>query len=586
MHHSDFLCAIRDRPDDDALRLVFADWLSARGDPRGEFIQVQMQQSGEAFGSDRWRELAWRAADLLAEHRDVWLGPLLDVPYDELEFRRGLIHSLRATDATIAHHAEAIAAAAPCLESLDLAYGAAETDALQRASQFALVSLRLRNFGSREQVPEQMQRFDREMARLVDPASFPRLKHLGFKDATLHDAACQRFATAPWKLETLELHGNDLGQIDLQTLAHAPPLAQLEKFDADFIGRVDRAQIAIHSGFLHQVADLRLRTAIFGLDGTRKTLEAHPRNDLHTLKILPSMQVMDSVPIPLDTLRLRRLIYSTGLGREDRESPPQRLAELLAHPCLATLEQLKLHLDEIRSDQFRQIADAMPNLKHLTLWTHPEAAAALTALGESSLSRRLQSLELWNHNVDPAHLPELWSRSSWDELRVLSLGEGPWIKSLTADGMPRFGERLVGLAVSWDDWSSGEDWRRFFSSRFPALTMLALQLPSDIREAPLIADLLLRSSAFPNLVKMWLDGLDPAMADRLENAPWNTHRLQLSISGDGWSASTLNSIPRHRRPSLYPPFTSEGPPLLWAELEECISRRTMESSPGGIKLRG
>src|SRR2546422_761256 len=36
-----FLRAICAHPDDDGPRLVYADWLDERGDPRGEFIRVQ-----------------------------------------------------------------------------------------------------------------------------------------------------------------------------------------------------------------------------------------------------------------------------------------------------------------------------------------------------------------------------------------------------------------------------------------------------------------------------------------------------------------------------------------------------------------
>src|SRR5262249_9647341 len=38
-----FLQAILDDPGDDAVRLVFADWLEEHDDPLGEFIRVQMQ---------------------------------------------------------------------------------------------------------------------------------------------------------------------------------------------------------------------------------------------------------------------------------------------------------------------------------------------------------------------------------------------------------------------------------------------------------------------------------------------------------------------------------------------------------------
>src|SRR5271170_4452357 len=39
---ADFLAAIRASPYDDALRLVYADWLEERGDPRGEFLRLEL----------------------------------------------------------------------------------------------------------------------------------------------------------------------------------------------------------------------------------------------------------------------------------------------------------------------------------------------------------------------------------------------------------------------------------------------------------------------------------------------------------------------------------------------------------------
>jgi uncharacterized protein (TIGR02996 family) len=38
-----FVRAILDNPDDDTLRLIFADWLEEQGDPQGEFIRIQVE---------------------------------------------------------------------------------------------------------------------------------------------------------------------------------------------------------------------------------------------------------------------------------------------------------------------------------------------------------------------------------------------------------------------------------------------------------------------------------------------------------------------------------------------------------------
>jgi uncharacterized protein (TIGR02996 family) len=65
--------AIRLDRHSDGPRLVYADWLSERGDPRGEFIRVQCTLArGDSLAPDvRW-ELRERAEDLLAEHGAGW----------------------------------------------------------------------------------------------------------------------------------------------------------------------------------------------------------------------------------------------------------------------------------------------------------------------------------------------------------------------------------------------------------------------------------------------------------------------------------------------------------------------------------
>ena len=73
------LDAIYANPDDDAPRLIYADWLQECGDPRGEFIVMQ-------FASKR--DLA-AERELIKKHKKAWLGPLATILGGELEFRRG-----------------------------------------------------------------------------------------------------------------------------------------------------------------------------------------------------------------------------------------------------------------------------------------------------------------------------------------------------------------------------------------------------------------------------------------------------------------------------------------------------------------
>jgi uncharacterized protein (TIGR02996 family) len=66
---ADFLEAIYAAPDDDTPRAVFADWLTERGDPRGELIALQL--AGASTEKTRKRE-----ASLLKKHGKAWVGDL------------------------------------------------------------------------------------------------------------------------------------------------------------------------------------------------------------------------------------------------------------------------------------------------------------------------------------------------------------------------------------------------------------------------------------------------------------------------------------------------------------------------------
>jgi uncharacterized protein (TIGR02996 family) len=68
--------AILAAPDDEALRLIYADWLEDQGDPRAEFVRVQCALARLPEGHPERTALAAREAHLLAAHRRRWNGEL------------------------------------------------------------------------------------------------------------------------------------------------------------------------------------------------------------------------------------------------------------------------------------------------------------------------------------------------------------------------------------------------------------------------------------------------------------------------------------------------------------------------------
>src|SRR5688572_29473172 len=88
-----FLALIREQPDDDGPRLIFADWLDECGDPRGEFIRLQCALARLPADDPRYEELRKREQDLEDAHRAVWTEKLQGL-VSGFEYRRGLLEAV------------------------------------------------------------------------------------------------------------------------------------------------------------------------------------------------------------------------------------------------------------------------------------------------------------------------------------------------------------------------------------------------------------------------------------------------------------------------------------------------------------
>jgi len=80
-------------PGDLALRSVLADVLQQAGDPRGEFIALQLAIANGTADAGAGK----RAAALLKRHADAWTGPLPGVVAASVRFERGFLVALRTT---------------------------------------------------------------------------------------------------------------------------------------------------------------------------------------------------------------------------------------------------------------------------------------------------------------------------------------------------------------------------------------------------------------------------------------------------------------------------------------------------------
>ncbi len=116
-------------PDDDEPRLVYADWLTERGDPRGEFITIQCdlaRRGPDATGEDVER-LRAREVQLLARHKKTWIGRFSGTRTEmsfgsktytkgsptKWEFERGFVDAVTMWTTDFARNAPALMACEP-----------------------------------------------------------------------------------------------------------------------------------------------------------------------------------------------------------------------------------------------------------------------------------------------------------------------------------------------------------------------------------------------------------------------------------------------------------------------------------------
>src|SRR4051794_4771556 len=92
---SAFLAAVRDAPEDDGPRLVYADWLDEQGDPdlsaRAELIRVQCGLAHLPAGHRARRGLAQRERAIRTKYAMRWAAALRKWGVVAWTYRRGLI---------------------------------------------------------------------------------------------------------------------------------------------------------------------------------------------------------------------------------------------------------------------------------------------------------------------------------------------------------------------------------------------------------------------------------------------------------------------------------------------------------------
>jgi uncharacterized protein (TIGR02996 family) len=247
MTHADaFLRDILAHPDDDAPRLIFADWLEEQGDAnsvaRAEFIRVQCAFVAENLPLNRQGELKMRQQQLLNEWGKQWAHPVRSLVRD-WKFHRGFIDEITIRADRFLTYTSRLFRCTPiqCLRLLP-AGGRFGTEAPFYMADLACNEY-LRRLLSLDLRKNQLD--SRDVRALVVSEHLTSLTALDLSHNHIGDAGIRALAGSPLlgRLRYLNLWGNDLGTKSLRALAHA-----LEELDRSADGlRLQRLDLSLHN---------------------------------------------------------------------------------------------------------------------------------------------------------------------------------------------------------------------------------------------------------------------------------------------------------------------------------------------------
>jgi uncharacterized protein (TIGR02996 family) len=220
-----FLADVIDHPDDDAPRLVYADWLDDHGEPdRAAFIRLQCELAKLEVWDARRPELERRQKRLLRQYAGQWGGGLIRKTRG-VEFRRGFVEGAELPLNLFLTTAEALFRHFP-LRRLKL--GASFGDPALRALAASPHLARLTEL----EIP-----YSRMTAAgleaLVNSPHIRGLKVLEVFHNQIGPEGARVVAESGnvSGLTALTLQGTDIGSAGAATLAGSPHLAGLEKLD-------------------------------------------------------------------------------------------------------------------------------------------------------------------------------------------------------------------------------------------------------------------------------------------------------------------------------------------------------------------
>jgi uncharacterized protein (TIGR02996 family) len=390
------LDALRDEPDNDRLRLVYADWLDDNGEhARAEYVRLCHELAAVA-DEDRAAALHRRRLQLFRRHKKDW-GPGLPRPVLGVLEARGLVQELQTSAATFLK----------CADQL---------------RQEPLARVRLTGAGPSH------------VKKLAGCAALADVRELALVGGTVNEQGMRALADSPHlgRLHTLRLVSCRVNAPVAAVLAQAPWLGNLHTLD---LGHYER-----HEGAASQVA--WRNEGIFRAIGMGATNHLDDAG-FATLLGSPHLRNLETLIVANNWIRYEsaRLLWTEArlpkLRRLDMSYnwlTPAGLRELAASDLMKRLTMLEIQANEVGSEAVAALA-ASPNVARLKALDvsgttayddRPKlTSAAAVALAESPHLRDLEHLVLAFSAITASGAQALARTANLPSLRTLHLANNP-----------------------------------------------------------------------------------------------------------------------------------------------------------------
>ncbi|HEY7425176.1 MAG TPA: TIGR02996 domain-containing protein [Gemmataceae bacterium] len=415
-----FLEDITAHPDDDASRLIFADWLEEQGDSaRAEFIRVQIERARLPRWDARQTRLLLREHELLGQHGQKWKAELPSIQGICWEnFRRGFVATATFSDFSVLRaNAKACWMAAP-IEAISVCRHPRRPPIAKIAPIAGLRELSLLG-GSINR---------RDIDRIADAPLLSTLRSLDLVNS-MEAEGFRRLSASPHlgNLTALWAPLNSIGNGGVRALIDADFLTSLEKLNLSreyHYNRYGEDEAAGLEALASWPGETRLRSLwlmgnAVGRDGLRALLRSPFAIGLKELILrenglngLAMREFGTARPeLQLDELDLSGNLV-TDLGA----------AELASAPCLRELKLLRLASCRIQLSGARRLAEApfLGGLRALNVIDNRFGPEGLRAILEQK-PQKLYALYMAANELGDEGVKHLAESPGSDTLQVVNL---------------------------------------------------------------------------------------------------------------------------------------------------------------------